>query len=62
MDPYFVKLGLNVNCDISKKVQGLGPRFCTLCNLYKGFKCIKCTEFEKNLRVIGVKCLKYWVI
>ena len=54
-ESYFVKPGLNINCDISRTVKGLGPKFCALSNLYKGFKC---TKFEKNLRGSGVKCLK----
>lgn len=58
MEPYFMKLGLNINNDISKP-QSLGSKFCTLSILYKVFKCV---IFKKNLRGSGVKCLKNWVL
>ena len=36
-----VKLGLNINCNISRTVYSLGLKFCTPCNLYKRLKCKK---------------------
>ena len=38
MEPYFEKLGLNVNCNISRTVSSLGPKSCTFS---KGLRCAK---------------------
>ena len=59
MEHCFVKLGLNINCDISRTVENSRRKFCTFSNLYDRFKC---TKFVKYLRCSGAKCLKYWFI
>ena len=41
VEPYFVKLGLNIKCNISRTISSLGPKFCTLS---KGLKCAKLGE------------------